>query len=130
MDDESDKREYGSEMEYVMKGDFLRPRDSNVHQVGGYHLSVLPTPYRLDYPVGTVSLVSPASSKPILSLPPPSPSFSLASLFGLSTRLYSVPRVPPCLATLEPLLDPARHALYVRYVPLLSLFCMPGERGT
>lgn len=32
MDDESSKREYGSEMEYIMKGGFLRPRDSSVHQ--------------------------------------------------------------------------------------------------
>lgn len=28
MDDEPDKREYKSEMEYIMKGDFLRSRDS------------------------------------------------------------------------------------------------------
>jgi len=27
-------------------------------------------------------------------------------------------------------LDPTRHALYVRLVPLLSLFCMPDERDT
>lgn len=28
MDDESSKREYKSEMEYIMKGGFLRSRDS------------------------------------------------------------------------------------------------------
>lgn len=27
-------------------------------------------------------------------------------------------------------MDPTRHALYVRLVPLLSLFCMPDERHT
>jgi len=31
MDDESGKREYESEMEYIMKGSFLRPRNSSVH---------------------------------------------------------------------------------------------------
>lgn len=34
MDDEPGKREYESEMEYIMKGGFLRLCDSNVHEEG------------------------------------------------------------------------------------------------
>lgn len=110
MDDESGEREYGNEMEYEMKGDFLRPRDSNIQQkerlvttIYLFYLLPIANPVR-----GVFPLVSPKSS--------------------LSFHLRVQPFASPLL--LGPSANPTRHALYVRFVPLLSLFCMPDERQT
>lgn len=107
MDDEPGEREYGNEMEYEMKGAFLRPRDSNIQQkerlVTTYLFYLLP----ITNPVhGVFPLVS------------PKPSFS--------PHLRVQPFASPLL--LGPSPNPTRHALYVRFVPLLSLFCMLDER--
>lgn len=45
MDDEPSKREYESEMAYIMKGGFLRPCDSSVHQED-WLPPIYPTPYQ------------------------------------------------------------------------------------
>lgn len=107
MDDESGEREYGNEMEYEMKGGFLRPRDSNIQQkerlvtIYLFYLLPIANPVREVFP-----LVSPKLS--------------------LSPHLRVQPFASPLL--LGPSANPTRHALYVRFVPLLSLFCMPDER--
>lgn len=107
MDDESGEREYGNEMEYEMKGGFLRPRDSNIQQkerlvtIYLFYLLPIANPVR-----GVFPLVSPKPS--------------------LSPHLRVQPFASPLLH--GPSANPTRHALYVRFVPLLSLFCMPDER--
>jgi len=98
-------------MEYVMKGGgFLHPRDSNVHQEG-WSPPIHPTPYHLDYS-------SAGRLFPLVRFAPSSPSLSLS--LSLSLCLFIVHLRP-----LDPPLDPTRHALYVRFVPSLPLFCMP-----
>lgn len=52
IDDERSKREYESEMEYIMKGGFLRPCDSSVHQED-WLPPIYPTP-PYQYPVRRV----------------------------------------------------------------------------
>lgn len=74
----------------------------------GYHLSIPSAPYHPDYPF-------PRSLSSRFVRAPPA-SFSLLSSVHLCAS-------PSSRASLRA--DPARHALYVRFVPLLPLFCMP-----
>lgn len=117
MDDEPSKREYESEMEYIMKGGFLRPRDSSVHQEGW-----LPPIYR------TYSL-SLYSVRGVFSL-------ALFKIFPFCSFICPPRCVRPLTALASSLLPRTTfgpHATRVvcpALVPLLSLFCMPDERRT
>lgn len=83
---------------------------ASVHQEGWLPLSILPTPYQ--QPVRRAF------------------SLALSKIFPFRSFVHLCSSILSRLRSLGPPLDPTRHALYVRLVSLLSLFCMPDERHT